>query len=181
MKSVKFIKGSLIALGLASSSVMAVDGTLGATSTGSVLITLDISPLVQVTNLDDITLTPFVGGAADLTGSDSFCVYSNNGTGNYNITMSGDAGNFTLANGASTIPYSVDFVNGATTSNALHGQPILGQTGANTVDQNCGAVPDGINPTNGNVSMSITVANAAAAAAPAGIYTGTLTVVVAPE
>jgi len=175
MKKLQLIKTSIVALGLLSGSVMAANnGSLGATSTGDLTITLDIASLVRVSNLNDINLGTFAGGAGNLAGSDTFCVYRN-GTGNYNINMIGDgaASAFTLANGADTVAYSVDFVNGATTTPMATGTALAGQTGANTTSDTCGGVD--------NVSVNVAVSNAALASAPAGTYSGVLTMVVAPE
>ncbi len=175
MKYARLIKTSVIAFGLASSAAMGVtQGLLGPTSTGDLIITLDIDDLVRINNLNDINLGTFGGGAGNLTGSDAFCVYRN-GAGNYNINMtgSGTASAFTLASGGNTVPYSVDFVNGATTTAMATGTALTGQTGANTTSETCGGAD--------NVSINVAVANADLVAAPAGTYTGTLTMVVAPE
>ena len=173
MKYSRLVKTTLFALGVASSSVMAAtQGTLGTTSTGTLDITLDIDNLMRVSNLDDINLGTYAG-AGNLTGSDSFCVYRN-GAGNYAITMtgSGAANAFTLANGGNTLPYTVEFVNGG--NNAMTtGAALTGQAGANTTSDTCGGTD--------NVSVNVAVDNADLAAAPAGNYTGTLTIVVAPE
>ncbi|TQV89035.1 hypothetical protein [Aliikangiella coralliicola] len=175
MKYARLVKASIFALGVASTSAMAAtQGTLGATSTGDLIISLDIDNLVRVSNLNDINLGNFNGGAGDLSGSDTFCVYRN-GAGNYNINMSGSgaANAYTLASGANTLPYAVEFVNGATTTAMATGTALTGQTGANTTSDTCGGAD--------NVSLNVTVANGDLAAAPAGTYTGTLTIVVAPE
>jgi hypothetical protein len=174
MKYAQLIKTSLFALGMTSATVMAAtQGTLGPTSTGTINLTLDIDPLVMVSNLGDINLGTF-SGAGNLTGNDAFCVYRN-GAGNYNITMNGNgtASAYTLASGGNTLAYTVDFNNGGL--NAMTATtPLAAQTGADTVDTDC--------LTNGdNVSVGITVSNAALAAAPAGTYIGVLTMVVAPE
>jgi len=175
MKKLQLIKTSIVALGLLSGSVIAAnDGSLGVTSTGDLTITLDIANLVRVSNLNDINLGIYAGGGAGLAGADTFCVYRN-GAGNYNINMTGDgtASAFTLANGANTVAYSVDFVNGATTTGMATGTALAGQTGANTVSDTCGGAD--------NVSVNVAVSNAALASAPAGNYSGVLTMVVAPE
>jgi hypothetical protein len=175
MKYARLIKTSLFALGMTSATVMAAtQGTLGPTSTGTVNLTLDIDPLIMISNLGDINLGTY-SGAGNLTGNDAFCVYRN-GAGNYNITMNGDGATnaYTLSDGGTnTLAYSVDFNNGGvnamTTLTAL-----TAQTGADTVDTDCSTGGD-------NVSVDVTVSNAALAAAPAGTYTGVLTMIVAPE
>lgn len=176
MKYSRLIKTSLFALGMSSAAVMAAtQGTLGTTSTGDLEITLDIDSLVRVSNLNDIDLGTFAGGAADLSGSDNFCIYRN-GAGNYNITMtgSGAASAFTLTDGTNTIPYSVSFTNGGANAMAT-GTALTAQAGAFTANDTCNS------GANDNVSVAVTVANSDLASAPASSYTGTLTMVVAPE
>ncbi len=170
----QLVKTSLFALTLSSASVMAAtQGLLGTSSTGTIDINLDIDPLVMVSNLGDINLGTY-SGAGNLTGTDTFCVYRN-GAGNYNITMNGSgAADAYLLNdgGTNNLAYTVSFTNGS--ANAMTTlTPLAAQTGANTTSTNCGGTD--------NVSVGVTVANAALAAAPAGTYTGSLTIIVAPE
>ena len=176
MKYSRLIKTSLFALGMTSAAVMAAtQGDLDTTSTGDLLITLDIDSLVRVNNLDDIDLGTFAGGAGDLTGSDNFCIYRN-GAGNFNITMTGSgAGSaFELTDGANTLPFSVSFNNGG--ANAMTAStPLAGQAGAFTANDTCDS------GASDNVSVDVTVANGDLASVPAGTYSGTLTMVVAPE
>ena len=176
MKNTKFLKTALIALGMTSTAVMAAtQGDLDTTSTGDLVISLDIDDLVRVNNLDDIDLGTFAGGAGDLTGSDSFCVYRN-GLDGFNITMTGDgaASAFELTDGTNTLPYAVEFVNGSAQA-ITTGSTLTGQTGAFTANDTCD------NGTSNNVAVNITVANGDLATVPAGSYAGTLTMVVAPE
>lgn len=176
MKYSRLVKTSLFALGLSSAAVFAAtQGSLGTTSTGDLIINLDIDSLVRVNNLNDIDLGTFSGGAGDLSGADNFCIYRN-GAGNFNITMTGSgAGSaFTLTDGTNTLPYSVEFTN--STPNAMTAGTLLAaQSGAFTANDTCDS------GASDNVSVSVTVANGALASVPAGSYTGTLTMVVAPE
>lgn len=180
MKKLQLIKTSLFALGLISGSVMAAtQGTLGTDSTGTVIITVDINDLVQVSNLTDIGLGTFNGGGTDLSGTDAFCVYRNGG-GTFDITMSGSGGSsaFTLTDGSNTVPYSVDFTNiPAATTTAMTTNVLLGgQQNANTSSTTCSGAGD-----SDNVSVTVTVTSGDLASAPAGTYGGTLTMVVSPE
>lgn len=175
MKKLNLVKTSLFALGLASGSVMAAtQGTLGTSSTGDLDITLDIQALVQVNNLDDLDLGSFSGGATDLTGTDTFCVYRNGG-GNFDIVMTGDgaASAFTLTDGSSTLPYAVDFTNAATTTAMTTNTLLAGQANADTTSTTCAG--------GDNMSVTVTVAAGDLSAAPAGTYGGTLTMTVSPE
>lgn len=174
MKYAQLIKTSLFALTFSSASVMAAtQGLLGPTSTGTLDINLDINNLVMVSNLGDINLGTY-SGTGNLTGSDSFCVYRN-GAGNYNITMNGSGGSGAyLLNdgGTNNLPYTVSFTNGSANSMTAS-TALTAQANANTTSTTCGG--------SDNVSVGVTVTNASLAAAPAGTYTGSLTVIVAPE
>ena len=85
----KALAVAAVATFAASNAFAATQGTLGATSTGSLNITLTIDALVQISALDDIPLGNYTGGA-NMTGADDLCVYSN--TGGYEITATGDDG-----------------------------------------------------------------------------------------
>lgn len=159
----------------AGSAFAATQGTLGATSTGSLDITLTIDPLVQISALDDIALGTYTGGG-NMTGADDLCVYSNNG--GYDITATGNgAGNaFELIGAGANIPYTVEWATtaGAGTGTALTtGVTLASQTGTFTGGPNCGGVD--------NAQVIVTVDSADLAAAPADAYTGVLTLLVAPQ
>jgi hypothetical protein len=175
MKYANLVKSSLFALTLSSATVMAAtQGTLGPNSTGTLNIELDIDPLVMVSNLGNIDLGNY-SGAGNLTGSDSFCIYRNS-TGPYGITMTGSgAGNaFLLSDGSNNLAYTVSFTN-ASANPMTAGSLLTAQTGANTTSTDCSA------GTANNVSVGITVDNAALSSAPAGTYLGVLTILVAVE
>ena len=92
----------------ASNAFAATQGTLGATSQGSLDITLTIDQLVQISALNDIALGNYTGGA-NMTGVDDLCVYSN--IGGYQITATGDGTGsaFHLIGAGATIPYAVEW------------------------------------------------------------------------
>ncbi len=110
-------------LGLSALPAFSGDGTLGADSTGTSDITLEIQSEIQITGVGDIAfgLQPAANGA-DITGTTDFCVYSNSAAGTYEITAtsSGTNGNtaFELVSevtgSSSTISYSVSALNGLT-------------------------------------------------------------------
>ena len=84
---------------------------MGFNSTGTLDINLDVNDEVRISNLTDINLGVFTG--VDAVGSSAACVYRN-GTGNYQLTASGDgvAGAFTLTDGVSTVAYAVTYDDG---------------------------------------------------------------------
>ena len=177
----KFCQSAMaIALGLfATGSVYAAtQGSLGATSTGTLNITATVNNLVQITNLNDIDLGTFTG-TGNLTGNDTLCIYRN-GSGTYQITAtgSGTGSAFTVTDGSNTLPYTVDYTSDLlgtpTTTTMSTGSALTGQAGVDSASTTCAGGGD-------NAQVDITISNADLTSAPAGAYSGTLTLVVAPE
>lgn len=163
-------------IGAAPSSFAAEQGQIAETiSTGSVDVSLEVPPLVRISDLEDIDLGTFAGGA--LAGRDDVCVWST--TRAYTITASGTGVGFELSGAASgdTLAYSVEWAdNAGETSGATmsSGTALTGRT-ANATSPDCSA---GSNP---NATVIVEVGEADLAAAAADTYSGTLTLVVAPE
>ena len=164
---------------LGSGAGAATQGTLGTTSTGSVTINASVPNRIQLTGLSDVAFTnqdPSVAAS----NAQNVCVWSNSSTNGYYVTATGSgAGSaFTLASGASTVPYSVEWAGSSgqtsgtalTASTALHG---LTSTATNPV---CASGP----ASSASLIVKISPANLQAMQA-ATTYTGTLTLVVAPE
>ena len=155
----------------------ATDGTLGTTSTGTSVITVTIPELILITGLADISFGTY-GGTGDLNGNDDICIYTNKAAGTYGVTATGDgaASAFTITDGSNTIAYNVYFndVSGTTGETQLITNTAnTSQTGANTSSQNCGG--------GANANFHVEMLEANLQAAPAGAYSGTLTLVVAPQ
>ncbi len=96
---------ALVAVPVAAST----QGSVGATSTGSVAITVSVPNRVQITGLTDIDFSNH-DPLTQATASQSNCVWSNTATKGYTITAtgSGTAGAFTLASAALTpVNYTV--------------------------------------------------------------------------
>lgn len=171
VRAASLVSLSLIAFG----AQAATDGTPGATSTGTTDISATSPNLARISNMDDISLGSW-DGTTDLAETEDVCVWSN--TGAYQITAEGDgAGNaFTLANGANTVAYTVqwdDAATGSASGTALtSGTPLTTQSTSAT-STTCGA--------GANSSLIVGVASSEFESVPAGTYTGTLTLVVAPE
>lgn len=169
---------AVAALSIGSATVLAAtQGSLGSSSSGSVNISANINQLVRISALNDISLGTYTG-TGGLTGRDDVCVFSNAGGYSITATGSGSGGAFSLAaSGGATVPYSVAWATtaGANTGAQLtSGKVLAGQSGTFT------------NPTcqggaNLNASLLVSVTDEALAAAPAGAYTGTLTLTVAPQ
>ena len=167
------------ALLMPTTAFAATQGTLGATSTGSISIGASIPNRVQLTKLSDVAFTnqdPSVA-ASD---AQNVCVWSNTSTKGYNVTAtgSGAANAFTLANGALTVPYSVEWAGsmGQTSGTPLSTGAALSGLTSTATNMNCASGP----ATSASLIVKISSANLQGMQA-ATTYTGTLTLVVAPE
>lgn len=175
---ITWIEAAAVALSLAVAAFAgtghaATQGSLGATSTGSVVINATVPNLARISRLDDINLGTWSG--ADLNGSDQFCVFSS--TRSYTITATssnGTAALFRLKDGGTNyIPYTVTWTDSAPTSlpllNAIASTPFA----TNATSTNCGGAD--------NTTVTVNVPSAAIGAAPAGAYSDTLTLLVTPQ
>lgn len=160
-------------VGAGNTALAATDGSVGFNSTGTVDISLTVNDEVRISNLSDINLGVFAG--ADAVGSTDACVYRN-GTGAYRITAtgSGAGGAFALTDGTNSVAYTVDYDDGTGAVAMGAAAPMIGRTGADPSSATCAT-------TGNNATVTTTVAAATAASLPAGTYTGTLTLLVAPE
>ncbi len=117
-------------------------GTLGATSTGDITITASVQARVRITGLADVSWTNQDPGTA-ATNAQDVCVWSNTSTKGYTVTASGDGASnaFTLANGALTVPYSVQWnaSAGQTTGTALTTGSASGTLTSTATNQTCSA------------------------------------------
>lgn len=155
----------------------ASDGTLGGTSTGTADVTLDIGTQVQVTDFADLALGTY-SGTGNLTGNDDLCVYTNDGTAQYDVTVDDNVatGGFQVADGGNEITMTASWNDASGTAGAASltaGTVLDAQTNANTTATNCGGVL--------NSNISVTLLATALQAAPAGNYSTTLTVLVEPD
>ena len=161
------------------SAYAANQGSLGSTSTGSVIITASVPTRVQITGLSDVNLTNSDPSIAASYAQD-VCVWSNTSTRGYNITATGSGtGNaFTLANAALNVPYSVEWnaTAGSSSGTALTtGTAKTGLTSTATTST-CSAGPAK------SASLIVKMAANDLQSMASGVsYTGTLTLVVAPE
>ena len=182
MKSTFYIAHGVLALAsalVAGPGHAASDGTLGSTSTGSVSINASVPSRVRISGLSDVTLAN-VDPAVDASDTQDVCVWSNTSTKGYNVTAtgSGAANAFTLAAGASTVPYSVEWsgTSGQTSGTGLTtGGALTGLTSTAT-NATCSSGPLA------SASLIVKIASADLQSMQAATnYTGTLTLVVAPE
>lgn len=158
----------------------ATQGTLGATSTGTINITLTVPSQAQITGLTDVTFTNQSPSVA-ASNAQNICVYSNTATKGYTVTATGNGASnaFTLTSAALTpIPYSVQF---AGTSGQTSGTSLLtgvASTGftSTAVNPTCSSAP----LTTASLIVGITTTNLQLAQAGAS-YTGILTLLITPQ
>ena len=160
-------------------AVAATTGTLAATSTGTVTINASVPNRVQLTGLTDVSfLNQDPATAAQ--NAQNVCVWSNTSTKGYNVTASGSgtASAFTLSNGSATVPYSVEWsgTSGVSSGTALLTGAALTGLKSTATSATCSAGP----ASSASLIVKMTTANLQTMQA-ATSYTGTLTLVVAPE
>jgi hypothetical protein len=132
---------------------------------------------VLITGLSDLDLGTW-NGVSDLQGEDQHCVYGGQ-AGRYSIEATGDGpGNaFALQNGPFSLPYQVTYNDGTGWSDMAPGRPLPGQRGAPNLIQWLRCVLGRREPE----SVRVRVLAQDLSAAIAGGYSGTLTLLVAPE
>jgi hypothetical protein len=160
-------------------ALAATQGTLGSTSTGSISIGASVPNRVQLSGLTDVAFTN-QDPASPASNAQNVCVYSNTSTKGYNVTASGSgsASAFTLSNGAATVPYSVEWAGTSSQSSGTSltsGTALTGLTSTAT-NPTCSAGPS----STASLVVKITSASLQGMQA-ATTYTGTLSLVVAPE
>lgn len=178
---------NLMKVGIATLALLAAPGTaqaatqgsLGATSTGSVSLSASIPSRVRISGLSDVAFTN-VDPSVDAANAQNVCVWSNTGTRGYRVTAtgSGAANAFTLANAALSVPYTVEWsgTSGQTAGTSLAAGTALTGLTSTATNSNCASGPA--------ASASLIVKIAAAdlqGMSAATNYTGTLTLLVAPE
>ena len=174
------LSGACLAAVLAEGAALAAtQGTLGSTSTGSVAIAASVPNRVRISGLTDVSFAN-QDPATAAANAQNVCVWSNTATKGYNVTASGSgaASAFTLANGAATVPYSVEWSgsSGQASGTALTSGSALTGLVSTATNSNCASGP----VSSASLIVRISTANLQTMQA-ATNYTGTLTLVVAPE
>ena len=129
---------------------------------------------IRISNLANIRLN-FTAGY-DSVGSSPACIY-HSGAGSYSLIGrgSGAGGAFQLGDGATnTLPYEVSFDDGAGLQTLSPDIPLTNLMNANTTSPSCA-------DSGNNGSIDIRISALIISSVPAGNYSGTLTLVVAPE
>ncbi len=174
------VTGIAASLLLTSPATAATNGSLGPTSTGSVIINASVPGRVRISGLSDVTFAN-VDPSVAASNAQSVCVWSNTSTRGYSITAtgSGTASAFSLASGAlPVVPYTVAWAStsGQTSGAALAtGTALTGQT-STAANSDCSAGPAA------SASLVVSMGSPTLQTMTAGVtYNGTLTLVVAPE
>lgn len=151
---------------------------LSAVSTGAVA-----ANQARISGLSDVAFGSISSFTVDSLRSQSLCLYSKSPpTNNYRITASGSGagGAFLLSSGSDTLPYEVEWsdISGQTSGTELvANQPLTAQH-SSVGGGDPGDCSRGLATT---ASLVVILRSAALAAATSGTYSGTLTLVVAPE
>ncbi|HSQ99937.1 MAG TPA: hypothetical protein VLM36_08470 [Sphingomicrobium sp.] len=176
-----FVKGAALlgcALALPGTAIAATQGSVGATSTGTVGITATVPGRVQISGLTDIafgTVDPTAAAAS----AEDVCVWSNTSGKGYSVTATGSGASnaFTLSDGTNLLPYSVEWAgsSGQSSGTALSSGSALAGLASTAASPTCASGP----AKTASLIVKMTAANLQAAVASS--YTGTLTLVVAPQ
>ena len=139
-----------------------------------VAIQLELPQLVEITRLNDIPLGTW-DSVSTMQATESFCIFSNGYSGvALTVSSPNAATSFNLV-GPDSVPYEVEFVQGGAYHSAVPGVPLgnatTGFVGDSTRD--CG--------NSDNSALRVTVDATDLAAATAGAFSDTLTVLVEPD
>ncbi len=181
MKLMKLLSATCAGVMAAASAQAATQGIAGPTSTGTLVVTMDVLEEVKISNLVDIPLTQYVPGGGNITGSSPVCVYYNNAT-QYDITptSANSAGpGYQMILGADVIPYAVEYQNdalGAGAYSAMNETTVYTVNTATSVDDDC------VTATGDTSDLRVTVTDTGSPLGVAnGTYTDTITLVVVPN
>ena len=172
---------TVLALATSTGAIAApTQGTLGATSTGSINISAAVPGRVRISGLSDVTLTP-TDLSVDATNAQDVCVWSNTAGRKYNIkaTGSGAGGAFELYDGSTYYPYTVAWNAtgaGKPSGTALSAGTALASLSSAATSSDCAA------GASKSATLFVTVASPTLQTMTAGsAATGLLTLLVAPE
>lgn len=174
-------KGLLLAcsaMAIPGTAQAATQGTAGSTSSGSVAISATVPGRVQISGLTDVVFGT-VDPASAASSAENVCVWSNTSGKGYTVTASGNGASnaFTLSDGTNALPYSVEWAasSGQSSGTALVSGSALGGLSSTATNPTCSAGPAA------TASLVVKMSAANLQAAVASSYTGTLTLLVAPQ
>ncbi|MBL0317870.1 MAG: hypothetical protein IPP74_00955 [Alphaproteobacteria bacterium] len=183
MKRISLLMTSILCL-QAGGAFAATQGTLGATSTGSVDISVTKPSRARISNLNDLTLASWVDGDGNQTLTDDVCIYSTSASGAYTVLATGDGASnaFTLTDGSATLPYSVSWNDGGVGSLSNTGTALTTAVTSGTFNNASGDSSTCAGTSPGNTArLIVDITEADLDQVYAAVYTGTLTLVVTPD
>jgi hypothetical protein len=134
---------------------------------------------VRITGLSDVNFGLIANFDVDAVRSQNLCVFSGRPNLGYNVRGigTGAGGAFTLSNGVDALPYEVQWAGTSGQTSGVSLSPNLVRTGlvSSAAQQTCSNGP----PT--TASLIVLIRAAALQASAGGNYSGTLTLVLAPE
>jgi hypothetical protein len=133
----------------------------------------------QVTQLVDVSFGTITNFSSDITNSQSICVYSTQGSGKYNVTAtgSGNGGAFTLSSGSNTLAYQVQWADSPNQTTGVSLSPGVTQ---NVLRSSATNAICAVGLSSSASLITILTADAVGSAT-AGDYSGTLTLLIAPN
>lgn len=131
----------------------------------------------RISGLSDMAFGQIGTFSSDVTRSETVCAYSSGFLLQYHVTATGDGPGFALKGSTGgTLPYEVQWnaaANATSGTPMTSGTPLTGQTAALLADSTCLLTSSG--------SFTVIIRSAALTAARAGDYTGTITILLAPN
>jgi hypothetical protein len=178
-KRIALLCAALSTASLSAQVQAASQGTLGATSTGSISVSASVPNRARISGLTDVAFTN-QDPATAASNAQNVCVWSNTVTKAYTITASGSGtgGAFTLSNGTSIVPYSVGWAASAnqTTGAFLTAGTASGSLTSSANNQTCASGPAA------SASLIVGISTVDLGTMDAGSsYTGALTLLVTPQ
>jgi hypothetical protein len=171
--------GMVAALALPASAFGATQGSLGATSTGTVSISASVPARARITGLADVAFTN-QDPATAASSAQNVCVWSNTATRGYSITATGDgtASAFTLTGAATMIPYTVEWnaTSSQTSGTSLTAGAALGGLVSTATQQTCASGP----ASSASLIVGLSTATLQTMQATTN-YAGVLTLLVTPQ
>lgn len=160
----------------------ATDGTEGLTSTGTSDVSVTKENTALISGIDDIAFGTLGLLPTPAVETSAMCVYAAN-AGAYGITITSGSGNGAFAMnepGGGTLAYSVRWADASGTLTAVaDGTPTTTLLGSSTELDCASDTANGV--ANSNAILEVTIAEAEYNAAPSGVYTDTLTLLITPE
>lgn len=154
----------------------ASQGSLGATSTGSISITLSVQPRVKISGLRDAALTVSDRSMA-VADVQTVCVWSNTAGNAYSVTAagSGPGGAFELSDGNRTVSYDVLWSSRVAETPVILSSGLASATNAGAKDYECKSQSEA-------ARLEIRVEPAALQVTePGATYGGSLSLLVSPQ